>query len=137
METAVEVKFLTTPIPAPGGSQTRYTGGRLTYYGAAEIEPAAAAVPNVSVRQNDVVQVAPAAGAANNGDEPFLAQVRREDLARVFSSSVSLAPRCCGTGVVVHFFVGQPFPHRRCHRRSERAGGSQKPVEFTRIHLEQ
>lgn len=97
-ETAIEVKFLTKPIPAPGGSHSRYTGGRLTYYGAVEIEPTAASVPNVSVRQNDVVQIAPAAGAVNNhGDQPFLAQVRRSCpsfLSYLFSRITLLRYRC-------------------------------------------
>ena len=75
---AVEVKFITEPIPAPGGPHARYLGGRLTYYGAAEIIESTAVVPNVSVRRNDVVRVASSARAVNNHDnEPFLAQVRR------------------------------------------------------------
>lgn len=81
MEAAVEVKFATKPIPAPGASHTRYLSGRLTYYGAAEIVepaatasshgPAAAAAAAISIRTNDVVTVS----SVNQGGYPFLAQV--------------------------------------------------------------
>lgn len=91
---AVEVKFLTKPIPAPAASRARYVGGRLTYYGAVEIvepggvgagtaasssstssSPAATTTrPNVSntiIRPNDIVEVA----CVNRSNQPFLAQV--------------------------------------------------------------
>lgn len=85
---AVQVKFLTKPIPAPGASRARYPGGRLTYYGALEVvepggagagaavapasSPPPATLPkNVSIRPNDVVEVA----CVNRSNQPFLAQV--------------------------------------------------------------
>lgn len=72
MEAAVEVRFLAKPIPAPGDSDARYVGGRLTYYGAVEIvEPAAAAPTAISIRTDDVVAVS----NVNQGGYPFLAQV--------------------------------------------------------------
>ena len=92
---AVEVKFITEPIPAPGGPHARYLGGRLTYYGAAEIIESTAVVPNVSVRRNDVVRVASSARAVNNHDnEPFLAQVRK---------------------ITPHIFLGELFSCRQHH----------------------
>lgn len=66
----MEVKFLTKPISAPGASDVRYMGGRLTYYGAVEIvEPAPATISSI-IKTNDVVGL-----KCYQGGLPFLAQV--------------------------------------------------------------